>query len=373
MNRIYFDLGVFTYWSEESLDNRRLVSKGGVLVSDGSAPVNTEDDMDPELREMLRNLRAKGYELNICDTLPSSDIIRQLEKFDIKALFYQVVSGRTEESIANSLAGIRRRDDFSVFVGCDPVVIGAAEQSQIPVVAYGENMAEVRRRALGYAVSPIGIEDQLASCTIIHEVARKTIEKKARILGIDGIDFAGKKFFARKLGKYFDLLGKEYTIVNLEDFHRSVEETYKGEDPVESYYFNGFNHEKLIGEVLDPFVKTGSLDRTVYCLDRTNDAFINERHYRISPDGVMILIGPMMYREPLLRYFDVTVFMRVDYKESEHRASLMDTPIYGEDPLEVYRNKNIPAQKMYVQLHDPSSGRDFVIDNSNYHRPVIVR
>ena len=372
MNRVYFDLGVFTYWSEESLDNRRLVSKGGVLVSDESALVNIENEMDPDLREMLRNLSNKGYELNICDTRPSSDIIRQLDRFDIKSFFYQVVSGQTEGAIANSLTGIRGQDDFSVFVGCDPVVIGAVEQSQIPVVAYGENMAEVRRRALGYAMSPIGIEDQLASCTIIHEVARKTIEKKARILGIDGIDFAGKKFFARKLGKYFDLLGKEYTIVNLEDFHRSVEETYKGEDPVESYYFNGFNIEKLIGEVLDPFIKTKSLDRVVYCLDSTNDAFINERHYRISPRGVMVLIGPMMYREPLLRYFDVTVYMRVDYKESEHRASLVDTPIYGEDPLEVYRKKNIPAQKMYVQLHDPSAGRDFVIDNSNYHRPVMV-
>ena len=124
--------------------------------------------------------------------------------------------------------------------------------------------------------------------------------------------------------------------------------------------------------MLDPFKKDGCIDRIVYCLDSTNDAFINERHYKISKEGVMVLLGPMMYREPLMRYFDVTVGMRVDYRESEHRASLMDTPIYGEDPLEVYRKKNIPAQKMYVQRHDPFENRDFVIDNSNFHRPFLV-
>ena len=207
----------------------------------------------------------------------------------------------------------------------------------------------------------------------MHAVARKTIEKKAKILGIDGIDYAGKKFFARSLGKYFDLLGKEYTIVNLQDFHRAVEETYKGEDPVESYYFNGFNNEKLISEVLEPFVRDGRLDRVVYCLDSNNDAFINERHYNISEEGVMVLVGPMMYREPLLRFFDVTVHIRVDYREAEIRAGLLDTPIYGEDPLEVFKNKNIPAQKMYVQRHDPFEHRDFVIDNSNFHRPFFIR
>ena len=39
---------------------------------------------------------------------------------------------------------------------------------------------------------------------------------------------------------------------------------------------------------------------------------------------LMILIGTMMYREPLMRYFDMTVYMRVDYREAEHRASLLD-------------------------------------------------
>ena len=267
---------------------------------------------------------------------------------------------------------LRGKEDFSIFVGTDETVIEACDMAQIPVIAYGEKYAEVYRSAFCGARYPLEVEDQIYTTMVVHYVARKTIEKNARLLGIDGIDYAGKKFFADKLCRYFDILGKEYNIVYLEDYHRAVEASYKGEDPVEAYYFNGFNTEKLITEVIKPFKREGKIDKVVYCLDSTNDSFVNERHYELSEDGVMILIGTMMYREPLIRYFDTTVYMRVDYRESEHRASLEETPIYGDDPVEVYKTKQIPAQKMYIQRHDPFEGRDFVIDNSNYHRPFFI-
>ena len=169
-----------------------------------------------------------------------------------------------------------------------------------------------------------------------------------------------------------DFVGQENIIVDLEDYHRAVEESYKGEDPVEAYYFNGYNNEKLIDEVLHPYRKQGKIDKTIYCLDISNDSFVNERHYTLSEDGVMILLGTMMYREPLMRYFDTTVYIRVDYREAEHRVSLVDAPIYGDDPLEEYKEKTIPAQKMYVARHNPFENKDFIIDNTNYHRPFFI-
>ena len=375
MNRVYFDLGVFTYWSKEALESKRLVSRGGVLVSDEDALFDVLDGserVDPDLLEMLSNLSADGFDINICDTRPADEIREILGELNISSYFHQIVSAGSAGPLANSLSKLRSKEDLSIFVGCNGIVIAACELCQIPVIAYGEYFRDYAQDAFAWALYPLEIEDQIHTTMVIHCVAKRTIEKNARVLGIDGIDFAGKKEFAASLGRYFDLLGKEYQIVYLEDYHRAVEASYKGEDPVESYYFNGFNTEKLIGEVLKPFKKQGSIDKTVYCLDSENDAFVNELHYKLSEDGVMVLIGTMMYREPLMRYFDVTVYMRVDYREAEHRASLMDMPLYGDDPVEVYKAKHIPAQKMYVQRHDPFDGRDFVIDNSNYHRPFFV-
>ncbi|MBO4926663.1 MAG: HAD hydrolase-like protein [Clostridiales bacterium] len=375
MNHIYFDLGVFTFWSEESLDSRRLISNGGVVISDDTAllDVREEQEVDPDLIEMMKSLAKDGYDLNICDNRTSPEIKKKLKQLNILEYFNQIVSGKTVDTLARNLKKLRQHEDFSIFVGCSSVAIEAAVKCQIPVVAYGQNLVDALDSAFCYAFYPLEIEDQVNTVMVIHNVARRTIESNARILGIDGIEFAGKTVFAQNLGRYFDMLGKEYQILDMEDYHRAVEETYKGEDPVEAYYFNGYNNEKVIEEVLEPFVRDGSINKIVYCLDSSNDSFINERHYQISEDGVMIIIGTMMFREPLIHYFDVTVYMRVDYRESEHRASLEESPIYGMDPVEVYRTKHIPAQKMYVQRHDPFENRDFVIDNSNYHRPFFIK
>lgn len=375
MKRVYFDLGAFEFWSDDSMDNKRLISKEGIIISDESAVEEIkehEDIVDKDMVDILKSLNDLGYNLNVCDSATVDEIKVVLKKYSIAEYFDQVISTPKPVAMANTLKRLRNKEDFFIFVGCNDVCLEAMNECQIPVVAYGEKMREASEHAFCRATYPLEVEDQIETCYVIHALAKKAIESRARVMGIDGIDFAGKKVFASKLGKYLEMLGKEYQLVYLEDFHRAVEESYKGEDPVEAYYFNGYNNDKLIEEVLQPYRRDGSIDRVVYCLDNSGDQFVNERHYQISNDGLMILIGCMMYREPLIHYFDMTVFMKVDYRESEHRASLVEAPIYGIDPVELYRTKNIPAQKMYVQRHDPYDNRDFIIDNSNYHRPILV-
>lgn len=375
MKRIYFDLGVFEYWSQDSLDSKRLISKSGIIISDESAVEEVKehtDEVDQDMVDILKSLHDQGYNLNVCDSATVDEIKHVLKSNQIAGYFDQIVSTPKASAMANTLKKLRNREDFFIFVGCNEVCLEAMNHCQIPVIAYGSQASEVASSAFSVAGYPLEVEDQIVTCHVIHCLAKKAIESNARVMGIDGIDFAGKKVFANKLGQYLEMLGKEYQIVHLEDYHRAVEESYKGEDPVEAFYFNGFNNDKLIEEVLNPYTKNGSIDKIVYCLDNTGEAFVNERHYQLSSDGLMIILGCMMFREPLIHYFDMTVFMKVDYRESEHRASLIEAPIYGIDPVELYRTKNIPAQKMYVQRHDPYENRDFIIDNSNFHRPILV-
>ena len=126
MNRVYFDMQVFTYWSEEALESKRLVSKGTVLVSDEEALSSVKDGserVDTDLLDMLKNLSEDGYDLNICDTLPVPEIKQMLTDLEIGSYFHQIISAGTSGPISKSLMKIRERDDFSLFVGCSGIVI----------------------------------------------------------------------------------------------------------------------------------------------------------------------------------------------------------------------------------------------------------
>lgn len=371
MNRVFFDLSSFLFWSEDSLDNKRLISKDGVIDTTGAISMDGSD-IDPEVREMLRLLSDAGFSINVCDTVPASHIREVLSNAGIQEHFELIVSSEDTKALAENLKKLRRPDDFSIFVGSNEDVIEAADQAKIPTVAYGMDTRAIWDKTFCTARNPLSVQDQIYTWKMVHEIATAAISKGVRVLGIDGMEFAGKTFFVDKLSRYFDLLGKDNTIIDTEDFRRGKEARYKGEDMGEAFYMNGYNFEKLIDEVLVPFKRDGMLDTVVYCVDIEEEAFVNEIPYKVSEDGIMILEGSMMYRDPLLQYFDMTVYMRVDYKEAEHRATLEETPIYGEDPSEVLNDKIIPAQKLYRARHDPFINRDFVIDNSNYHRPFFI-
>lgn len=375
MNRVLFDLNVLLFWSADSLDSKRLVSKGSVVISDNSVIKALEKEnaeIDPDIIKLLQSLKKAGFAIYLCDGFPENDLRAYISKFGVSEYFDDVISANSAEDVSSRIREIRNDKDFLTFAGCNETAIEGATLSQVPSIAYGERIRQIADKCFCIALSPLEIEDQINILYIVHTLAKRAIEKNSRVMGIDGIAYAGKKVLAEKLLRYFEMLGKEAHVVDLEDFHQPVEETYKGQDPVESYYFNGYNFEKLIDEVLKPFKENGKIDTTVYCLDSNNAAYINEYYFNISENGIMILLGSMMYRDPLIEYFDMTVYMHVDYREAEHRVSLEDVPVYGDDPVKIYREKDIPAQKLYVQRHDPFSKRDFVIDNSNYHRPFFI-
>lgn len=379
MNRIFFGLDALYYWADDAVNSKRLKSLGNIIISDNEAldkvaEASADQDImiDPDVRELLESLRDSGYSICLCDSAPMVSSRSILRKLNLIEMFDEVCCAKTPQTTAKALKKWRTADDFCMVVGDSEVLIEGARLCQMPSIAYGASWKDRAETAFAIARYPLEIEDQVNMCVMVHEVVKKALLKKTRILGIDGIDFAGKKIFANKVVKYLGLIGMKSTIINLEDFHRSVEVSYRGEDPVEAYYFNGYNNEKLIKEILDPFLANGSLDVELYCVDGTDNQFNKERIYQLDKGSMMIVLGTMMFREPLLSFFDTKIYMRVDYREAEHRASLIESPIYGEDPLEVYRTKNIPAQKMYVQKHDPFIKSDFVIDNSNYHRPFFM-
>ena len=116
MDRVYFDMGVFTFWSEESLDNKRLIAKGGVLVSDDAALKEVMDGSDPldmDLVEMLTNLSEDGFELNICDTLSVPEIQDLLGELGIGDFFSNIVSAKSARNFHEADGCISRM----LFVG----------------------------------------------------------------------------------------------------------------------------------------------------------------------------------------------------------------------------------------------------------------
>ena len=146
-----------------------------------------------------------------------------------------------------------------------------------------------------------------------------------------------------------------------------------GEDAVEAFYFHAFNYNKLLNELLLPYLEKGSADLVLTSFGDDTNHYGKETRYRIEPGGVLILEGELMFREPLMDHFDFKIFLYMDDQEALHRALVRDL-FLGEETKEAeIKNKRIPAQKMYMSRHVPVETADYAIDNTNHRRPLILR
>jgi phosphoglycolate phosphatase len=195
---------------------------------------------------------------------------------------------------------------------------------------------------------------------------------RPRIVGVNGVDLAGKTLFCPSLIRHLNDHGHRTALIHLDDFHNPRETRYQGADPVQSYWNHAFSLELLESELLAPAARGEVIDKSLILLDLDTDSFSQIRHYAIDRHTVVILEGVLLYREPIDRYFDYRIFLDIPFEEVLRRAELRDVARYGPEFVERYREKYIPIQQRYLAECTPGERSNLVIDNRDVNHPSIV-
>ncbi|MFZ5354679.1 MAG: hypothetical protein ACOZCL_18405 [Bacillota bacterium] len=208
--------------------------------------------------------------------------------------------------------------------------------------------------------------------SFIYDILEKHIpDKKARLIGINGVDTSGKTQFAMGLEQHLKSVGYKTLLIHMDDFHNPSRIRRMGDNPIDSYINNAFNLQLLEKELLEPFRLKGRLDRKLTLLDLDKDTYTLEKEFTADEDTIVILEGVLLYREPIDKYFDIRVFLDISFDEVLRRAEIRDVPRYGIEFLDRYRTRYIPIQQRYLDECKPLERCQFVIDNTDYHKPVL--
>jgi RimJ/RimL family protein N-acetyltransferase/uridine kinase len=203
-------------------------------------------------------------------------------------------------------------------------------------------------------------------------VDRKTVDKPL-LVGINGVDTSGKTQFTMALSRYLEKCGLHTQIINVDDYHHPSEVRYSHPDPVTSYYAHAFDIERLESELLEPLARNRSFDGVLHHLDLESDAYSRAKKYSITAQTIVLIEGVLLYREPIDRYLDLRVYLEISFDEVLRRAQIRDRKIFGKDVVKRYTNKYIPVQKRYIAEVSPLSIADLVVDNEDYHRPLLTK
>jgi uridine kinase len=213
---------------------------------------------------------------------------------------------------------------------------------------------------------------------VIEEIANLILEVKRYSplrVGIDGIDAAGKTFLTNALAAELTENGAAVMRASIDGFHNPRQIRYqRGSTSPEGYYYDSFNYELLKASLLEPLEPTGSRLCRLKAFDFKTDSEIHADEFQATDESILVFEGAFLFRPELRRYWDLKIFIEIDFETSLKRALERDLYLFGEQQeiIKRYQERYIPGQKIYLESEKPQFLADLVIDNNDFTRPRII-
>lgn len=190
-------------------------------------------------------------------------------------------------------------------------------------------------------------------------------------VGIDGVDGAGKTYFADELAAVLRRQGRPVIRVGADDFHHVRAVRYRrGRASAAGFWLDSYDYPRLWAEVLTPLGPGGSRRYRPAGHDLATDQVLAPPLADAPPGAVLVLDGIFLHRDELAGAWDLSIFLQVGFGEAARRMAGRDGS--EPDPEHPSLARYLHAQRHYLASCRPSLRADIVVDNTALARPVLV-
>ena len=195
------------------------------------------------------------------------------------------------------------------------------------------------------------------------------------LVGIDGVDGAGKTTFADELAELLRESGLEVIRISMDDYLNPQTKRYaQGRESAKGYFEDSYDYERFSNEVLEPLGRDGSGRYRTAAYDLGSESEVRSP-WRVAPDHVVVIIdGMFIHRDELCssqrnKVWDLSVWLEVPFQETFHRMAVRDAKV-TDDPEDPANARYYQGQLLYLAKCDPAHRADIVVENAAPHAPV---
>ncbi len=205
-------------------------------------------------------------------------------------------------------------------------------------------------------------------------ILSKNMDHPLRV-AIDGLDNAGKSMVAKEL--IFPLRKSKRQIINvsIDGFHRPKKIRYRrGEYSPEGYYYDFFNLDAVISNVLEPLSPGGNRQFRRQIFDFRIDQNVESDWETAKDDAILLFDGLFLQRQELDPFWDIRIFIEIDQDISLDRAFKRDLQYYQSlgNIQQKYVQRCFPAHKIYLERCHPKQRADAIIENNDWKSPTLT-
>lgn len=195
------------------------------------------------------------------------------------------------------------------------------------------------------------------------------------LIGVDGVDGAGKTTFANELAELLKESGTEVIRISMDRYLNPQSRRYaQGRSSAKGFFEDSYDYQRFSDEVLEPLGHDGSGRYRTDAYDLDSESEVHSP-WRVAPDHAAVIIdGMFIHRDELCssrqrKIWDISVWLEVPFEESFNRMANRDGKI-TRDPEDPANARYYQGQLLYLKSCDPAQRADIVVENAAPHEPV---
>ena len=203
-----------------------------------------------------------------------------------------------------------------------------------------------------------------------HAVSRASTRGVVRV-AIDGVDGAGKTYFADELAEALRASGRAVIRASVDGFHNPKVIRYrKGRHSPEGFFHDSYDYEQLKAALLDPLSPGGSGQYRVAVFDHRSDSPACTPTQAAVSGDILLFDGIFLHRPELRAYWDYSIFLDVAFAVSIPRGAQRDDS--SPDPEGASNQRYVRGQELYLRSSTPKRFATVTINNDDLLSPYIL-
>jgi uridine kinase len=193
-------------------------------------------------------------------------------------------------------------------------------------------------------------------------------------VGIDGVDGAGKTTLADALAPLVSENGRPVIRASVDDFHHPQAIRYaRGRYSPDGYYLDSYDYGAFRELLLEPLSPNGSHRFIAKNFDYRTDQPVAPDPKQAAPTSVLVVDGIFLHRHELRSCWDLSVYLKVDFKFSLPRAAQRGPALDSADPDAPLNRRYVGGQQRYLDECTPERWADIVVDYNDLRAPKILK
>jgi uridine kinase len=206
------------------------------------------------------------------------------------------------------------------------------------------------------------LEDASVISAILEK--RKALSPhRALLVGISGIDAAGKGFVAARIAQSLEKHGIRPAVINVDGWLNLPHIRFHPRNPAEHFYEHAIRFEEMFERVVLPLRDTRHIDAQSDFAEETAIEFRKHR-YQFHNIDVVVIEGIFLFKLAYRHHFDLTIWVDCSFAVALQRAIARgQEKLSPRDTERAFETIYFAAQRLHLDRDDPRGAAEFILTN----------